>query len=110
MKKMDEMNRNIRLKSEEYGFKFVLLTLIIWTLYECCLSISNSQPLNSLPSLILIGALIVQGFSEMFMKRKMILDDEEYEEPNKVVWSIILSIAGVSIILSVGAYLFFKMN
>ena len=110
MKKMDEMDRNIRLRSEEYGFKFVLLVLIIWTLYECYLSLSSSQPINSLPSLILIGELIVQGFSEMFMKRKMILDDETYKEPNKVVWSIILSIAIIAILLSVGSYLFLKMN
>ena len=32
MKKMDEMDRNIRLRSEELGFKAAVLILAVWVL------------------------------------------------------------------------------
>jgi len=105
VKKMDEMDRNIRLRSEEYGFKFILLALSIWTLYECYLTFSVGQKFNIVPSWILIGAVLTQGFSEIIMKRKMILGDEEYKEPNKILWSIILSIAIAAIVVSMGFYI-----
>ena len=35
MKKMDEMDRNIRLRSQEWGFRAMLLALIVWVLYNC---------------------------------------------------------------------------
>ena len=34
MKKMDEMDRNIRLRSEELGFKAAVLILAVWVLIE----------------------------------------------------------------------------
>ena len=35
MKKMDEMERNIQLRSEEWGYRTVLLALGIWTFFNC---------------------------------------------------------------------------
>ena len=35
MKKADEMDRSIRLRSEEIGFKIAVLALAAWTLFEC---------------------------------------------------------------------------
>ncbi len=105
MKKMDEMDRNIRLRSEELGFKSSVLILAIWGLYECWQSFFNGGTYNPLPTLILIATLCVQGFSEMVMKRKMISGDEEYKEPNIILWSIIMLIAVVTIVLSIGSYL-----
>lgn len=34
MKKVDEMERNIKLRSEELGYKVAVMVLAIWTLYE----------------------------------------------------------------------------
>lgn len=105
MKKMDEMSKHIRLRSEEYGFKFILLALSIWTLWECYFAFSTGQRFYVLPMLVLAGGLAVQAFSEIILKRKMILGDEEYKEPNKVLWSIVLSVAIIAIIVSVGFYI-----
>ncbi len=105
MKKMDEMSKHIRLRSEEYGFKFMLLALSIWTLVECCFALSTGQRFNILPTLILTGGLAVQGFCEIIMKRKMISGDDEYQEPNHVLAGIVLSVAVVAIIVSVGFYI-----
>lgn len=110
MKKMDEMDRNIRLRSEELGFKAAVLALAIWNLYEYGNHLFNGSDNNPLPSLILIVVLCIQRFSEMAMKRKMIVGDEEYKEPNKVLWGIISIVAVVAIILSLGAFLVSRIS
>mgnify|MGYP000342901523 CR=1 FL=1 len=110
MKKMDEMDRNIKLRSEELGFKGAVLALAIWTLYECWNKLFNSGSNNLLPSLILIAVLCVQRFYEMAIKRKMIAGDEEYKEPHKLLWVIISIVAVVAIILSIGSYLVATIN
>ena len=110
MKNMDEMDRNIKLRSEELGFKVAVLALAIWTLYELWNKLFNGGDNNILPSAIMIVVLCVQRFSEMAMKRKMIAGDEEYKEPNKLLWIIILGVAILAIILSVGVYLASMMN
>ena len=35
MKKMDEMDRNLQLHSEEWGYRAALLSLSAWTLFSC---------------------------------------------------------------------------
>ena len=104
------MDRNIRLRSEELGFKIAILALAIWSMYECWQSVFNGTVYHALPTLILVLTLSIQGFSEMAMKRKMITGDEDYKEPNKVLWSVIVIIALVAIVLSIGYYLFLKIN
>ena len=34
MKKMDEMDRNIQLRSEEWGYKAAMLALAVWTFFN----------------------------------------------------------------------------
>lgn len=110
MKKMDEMDRNIRLRSEAYGFKCAVLLLAAWTLYESYTALSTGKLLNILPSLLLTGSLAVQGFSELYMKRKMIAGDEEYREPNKVLWTAVLAIAVTAVVLSAGCLFFLSRS
>lgn len=110
MKKMDEMDRNIRLRSEEFGFKTAVFALAIWTLFESWQYLFNGGSHNSLPTLILLVTLCVQGFSEMVMKRKMISGDEEYKEPNRILWRIIAVIATIAILISIGSYLLISTN
>ena len=104
MKKMEEMDQNIRLRSEGYGFRFVILLLTAWIMYNCYLAFSAGQKFNIVPTLILTGASVVRGISEVIMKQKMIAGDEEYKEPNRVVWGIITLIAVIAMIGSVGFY------
>ena len=108
MKKMDEMDRNIQLRSEEWGYKVVLSALCAWTLFNMYQALVNGTKFEMLPCLILCGSLCVQWFSGIAMKRKMIAGDEEYKEPNRLVQAIITVIAIIVVILSVGAYLFLK--
>jgi len=112
MKKMDEMSRNIKLRSESLGYKAAVLCLAIWALYESwkTLSSGGENGHNILPMLFVVVATCVQGFSEMAMKRKMISGDDEYKEPNKILRSIIAIIVLSALVISVGSYLILKLN
>ena len=108
MKKMDEMDRSIQLRSEEWGYKTALLALCAWTIYNTYQALVNGAELKMLPCLILCLSVCVQGFSQIAMKRKMIAGDDEYKEPNKLVQAIILAIVIVIVVLAVGVYFFQK--
>lgn len=110
MKKMDEMDRNIKLRAESLGYKATLICLAVWTLYESWQTFSNGGERNILPMMILLVAVCVQSFSEMAMKRKMISGDEEYKEPNKILRIVIATIVIVAIVISIGSYLLLKFN
>lgn len=109
MRKMDEMDRNIQLRSEEIGYKVTLLILSVWTFYNCWQVFVNDAKYSPLPGLIVCFAVCTQGISQMVMKRKMIAGDEEYREPNKLLWTIVGIIAVVAIILSVGTWFLMKV-
>ena len=104
MKKMDEMDRNIQLRSEEWGYRAALLALSAWTLFNCWQTLMYDVKHNPLPSLILCFAVCVQGVSQMDMKQKMVAGDEEYREPNKLLRTIIAAIVAIVLILSIGTY------
>lgn len=108
MKKLDEMDRNIQLRSEEIGYKITLLGLSIWTFYNCWQALVNGAKYSPLPGLIICFSVCVQGITQTALKRKMIVGDEEYHEPNKLVWTIIGIIAAVAILLSFGTYFLMK--
>lgn len=104
MKKMDEMDRSIQLRSEAWGYKTALLALCAWTVFNIYQALVNGAKLKMLPCLILCLSVCVQGFLRIAMKRKMIAGDEEYEEPNKLVHAIILALVIIIVTFAVGVY------
>ncbi len=109
MKKMDEMDRNIQLHSEEWGYRAALLALSAWTLFNCWQTLMYDLEYRPLPSLILCFAVSVQSFSQIAMKQKMVAGDEEYREPNKLLRTVIATIVVVVLILSVGTYFLIRV-
>ena len=108
MKKLDEMDRKIQLRGEEIAYKVTLLILSIWTLYNCWQTLANGAKYQPLPGLLVCVSVCVQSFSQMAIKRKMIAGDEEYHEPNKILWTIIGIVAVSAVVLSVGTYFLMK--
>lgn len=104
MKKMDEMDRNIQLRAEERGYRIMVLLLGIWILFNCWQTLAYGAEQQPLPVLILCLSVSVQSFSQIAMKQKMTAGDEEYREPNRLLWTILASIAAVAVILSLGIY------
>lgn len=105
MKKMDEMERNIQLRSEEIGYKTMLLAMAAWVLFNCWQSLANGTEYEPLPVLILCLATSVQFFSQTAIRQKMIAGDDEYREPNRLLQMILLTVIFLIILLSVGTYL-----
>ena len=105
MKKMDEMDRNIRLRSQEWGFKAVLIALAVWVLYNCWQTLAKGAPYQPLPTLIMCLGVSVQSFSYMGIKQKMVSGDEEYHEPNRLLQTILAALFISVLILAVGTYI-----
>ena len=104
-KQMDEMERNIKLQSQSIGFKAALLLLALWTIYENVISYIGKQSSSIIPGAILVISCVVQYLYEQVVKRKMIDGDEEYKEPNKAIWIVIMSFVVVAILVSIGSLL-----
>ena len=108
MKKMDEMDRNIRMRSERWGYRAALLSLCIWTLFNVYQSISKGTKMEMLPCLILCLLESVQFFSEILMKRKMVAGDKEYKEDrnSRILFEVIVGAAlFIFLIIYGGAFL-----
>ncbi len=102
MKKMDEMDRNIQLRSEEWGYKAAMLALAVWTFFNIGQTLINGAKYHPLPGLILCFSACIQGFSQSIIKRKMIEGDEEYREPNKLLWGVIGTVIIAAAVISIG--------
>lgn len=105
MKRMDEMERNIRLRSQEWGFRAVLIALAAWTLYNCWQTLAKGAPYQPLPMLVMCLGVCVQSFSYMGIKQKMVSGDEEYREPNRLLQSILAALFISVLILALGTYI-----
>lgn len=104
MKKLDEMDRTIQLRAQEIAYRVTLVIMSVWTLYNCWQTLANGAPFQPLPGLIVCLSVCVQSFSQMAMKRKMTAGDEEYHEPNKLLWVVLAALAIAAIVLSVGTF------
>lgn len=96
MKKMDEMDRNIRMRSESWGFRVAMISLCIWIMYNSYKSIVHGAKVEMIPILILCLSMNVHNISMSVIKRKMVAGDDEYKEPNKFVQIVITTIVFIT--------------
>ncbi len=102
--KMDEMDRQIQLLSEERGYRVIVLALALWVLYNCWQAFFRGEAYSPLPAQILCLGVSVQSFSQVAMNQKMVEGDAEYQAPNRLARTILLTVVITAILLSVGAY------
>ena len=99
-KPLDEMERNIKLLSQSYGFHVAIFIMVGWTLYESYLVLfTSAQKPNIIPCIILTVLNLLQYFFEMVLKRKMIAGDTEYKEPDIII-KVIITVAIISVTLA----------
>jgi hypothetical protein len=92
MKKMDEMDRNIRMRSESWGYRVAMTSLSIWIMYNSYKTIVHGAKSETIPVLILLLGVSAHNISMSMIKRKMVAGDDEYKEPNKFIQIIITTI------------------
>lgn len=105
MKKMDEMDRNLYLHSVVWGYRTAAVLLCIWTLYNCWRTLSQGEPYEPVPGLILCLSGSVQGFYHLAMRQKMVSGDPEYREPNRFFRTVLATVILTVLLLWLGVYL-----
>ena len=101
--KADEMERHIRAKAQRNAFLFLVFALVIWTFYESYKVYSHHSRINLLPCMLLVGAVLVQGVSQLILTRNAVKDDEDSFETAPLLKIIILVCIIAGIIATAGA-------
>ena len=64
MKKMDEMDRNIQLRSKEWGYHTAMLALAGWSLFNSFRTLTKGMAYNPLPGLVYTGPVPIDDQTE----------------------------------------------
>ena len=104
MKKMDEMDRNIRMRSESWGYRVAMLFLWIWLMYSLYKSKVYGTKIEIFPWMILSISSFVQLVSEIVMKLKMVAGDEEYKNrrESNLIFEVIIGITMIIFLIIYG--------
>lgn len=100
--KMDEMDRNILLRSEGLGYKVAVMALSLWVIFSSYKSLVYNFKYNPIPVLILCLTISVQNFSRIYIKNKMVDGDDEYGRANKFMEIIALALSILALIIFIG--------
>ena len=99
---MDEMDRSIHLRSEEWGCRVTLLSLCGWALWSSWQTVAGEAPYNPWPALILCSSTVVQGFVRLGLQQRMAEGDEEYQGPNRLLQAAVGAAVAVVLVVSLG--------
>lgn len=103
--KMDEMEQNIALRAQRNALLYVLLALMGWSFYESYQVYTQHRAIDSAPSFLLITTVLVLIFSQLFLQRRAVKDDEEYTKAHPLMKGILAVVIIGGLIASLGALL-----
>lgn len=97
-RKMDEMEKEIAIKSQRNALIVVISALFVWSIIESIKIYQlKSDELNHLPSMLLVITVLVEIVSQLIYKRRMVGSKTE----QKIVSILPLAIIGAVIILGI---------
>ncbi len=105
---MDEMDRNIRMRSESWGYRVAMTSLSIWIMYNSYKTIVHGAKSETIPVLILLLGVSAHNISMSMIKRKMVAGDKEYKEDrnSRILFEVIVGAAlFIFLIIYGGAFL-----
>ena len=105
---IDEMDRNIQLRSEGVGYKAAILTLSLWTIIASYKTIMNKTNFQIIPVLILCFSISMQTFSRIAIKHGMVSGDDEYREENKLLYFLLIVVVITAIVIFFGTRLLMR--
>ena len=100
---MDEMERYILFRSQRNAYFFLVAALAVWSFYESWQVYARHTRLNLLPCLLLVGAVLVQSFSQLAMTRRAVQGDEDSCETGPLAKLVVLACALACVAASAGA-------
>ena len=101
----DEMERFILFKAQRNAYLFLIAALFLWTVYESCRVYIHHSRLNLMPCLLLVGASLIQGFSQLVMTRSAVKDDDDSYETGPLVRIVVLACAAAGVLAAAAAAL-----
>ena len=101
----DEMERFILFKAQRNAYLFLVAALFLWTVYESCRVYIHHSRLNLMPCLLLVGASLIQGFSQLVMTRSAVKDDDDSYETGPLVRIVVLACAAGGVLAAAAAAL-----
>ena len=101
----DEMERFILFKAQRNAYLFLVAALFLWTVYESCRVYIHHSRLNLMPCLLLVGASLIQGFSQLVMTRSAVKDDDDSYETGPLVRIVVLACAAAGVLAAAAAAL-----
>ena len=102
-RKMDEMEQHIAFKSQRYAYIFLMVALLVWTIYESYKVFAFQTMLNPLPCFLLAAAACIQTFSQLVMTRNAVKNDGDSYETSPLFKIIIWICVVCGVIVTVGA-------
>lgn len=110
MKKMDEMEQNIVLRSMAWGCRTAAVLLSVWVLYQCWQTLVHDAPYFPISGFILCCSVCVQGFYQLALRQKMVSGDDEYRETNRFVRTVLVTVILTAALLAVSVWLLLMGN
>lgn len=104
LRKMDEMDKSIAMKSQRIALVYVVGVLVVWSLYESYKVYAYNTRINMAPSFLLVSTSLVLIFSQWVLQRQAVKDDSEYKQGNSVWKYALIFIVIASAIASIGAW------
>ncbi|MEG2094107.1 MAG: hypothetical protein RRY80_07325 [Lachnospiraceae bacterium] len=104
-RKMDEMEKNIALKSQRIALVYVIIALLIWSFYETYKVYAYQTTLNILPCFLLVSTSWVLIISQLLLKKKAVKDDSDYQHENPTWKFIVIIILIVGLIVALGSFI-----
>lgn len=103
----DEMEKAILFKAQRNAYFFLVLALLLVSLYKSVRVYRFHESLDLLPSLLLVAAVLIQTFSQLLMTRNAVKDDEESFETAPMIRlifficivAVVIAATGASILL-----------
>ena len=105
LRKPDEMERFILFRAQRNAYLFLVAALLCWSLYESCRVYIHHSRLNLMPCLLLAGASLIQGFSQLVMTRSAVKDDDDSYETGPLVRIVVLACAAAGVLAAAAAAL-----
>lgn len=99
----DEMERAISFRAQRNGYIFLLIALLIWSLYET--AHAGRGPMNPFPCLLLGVTLLIQTFSRLIMTHCAVKGDADCSDTGPMAAILLLSCAILSMAAAVGMIL-----
>lgn len=99
----DEMERSILFKAQRIAYLFLVASLFLWSLYESCQVYLGRGGLDLMPCLLLVGAALIQSFSQLILTRRAVKDDEDSCETGPLARLVVLACAAGGVLAAVAA-------